>query len=207
MIEVITAGLYTTVQDLGRFGHRNIGVPVSGAMDGISANQANSLLGNENDNAVLEFTMVGSTLKFHKSTTIAITGAPFKVLLNATEIATNIPISIQKNDVLSIGRAKRGVYCYLAVTGGLQTPVVLNSRSFYANITQTKLEKGAKLSIKSYTEISQIELPSVKEAFLEINTLEVYPGPEYASLTILSNRDSWSKSSPFQHRVIEWLQF
>tara|TARA_R100000935_G_scaffold58415_2_gene95349 strand:- start:20973 stop:21824 length:852 start_codon:yes stop_codon:yes gene_type:complete len=189
MIEVITPGLYTTVQDAGRFGHRNVGVPVSGAMDSVSAKQANSLLGNENNSAVLESIMVGPTLKFHENTTIAIAGAPFEVLLNATEIPVNRPVSIQKNDVLTVGKATRGMYCYLAVAGGLQTPSVLNSRSFYAGITQKiKLEKGDKLPIQRLPEILRDETLSVENVTHEVNTLMAYPGPEYASLTIFEQQ-------------------
>jgi len=189
MIEIVTPGLYTTVQDLGRFGHRATGVPVSGAMDSEAALLANSLLGNLKDEAVLEIVLVGPTLKFHQNTAIAIAGVPFEVTLNDIVINTNRSISIKKNDVLHLGRAKKGMICYLAVAGGIQTPKVLNSRSFYANITkEATLKKGAMLPIKEDVIITKDERPSVKERNFDSNYLEVYPGPEYSSLTIFEQQ-------------------
>lgn len=189
MIEVIKPGLYTTVQDLGRFGYRNMGVPVSGAMDKVSALLANALLGNKSNKAVLEITLVGPTLKFHQNTIIAIAGAPFKVLLNATEIDTKQPISIQKNDVLQLVSANKGMCCYISVSGGLQTKKVLNSRSFYPNITkETKLKKGDMLPITGFSETSQMESTSVKAPNYDSTTLEVYPGPEYDFLNIFEQQ-------------------
>jgi biotin-dependent carboxylase-like uncharacterized protein len=189
MIKVLQAGLYTTVQDLGRFGYRNIGVPLSGAMDALSARRANDIVGNSKEKAVLEITLSGPTLKFEKSTTIAISGAPFEVMHNDTEIAMDTLISIKKNDVLHIGKAKNGMRCYLAVAGGFQTPLVLNSRSYYAHITEKKtIEKGDLLPIAVKPEPVDVEnTPKINSKPL-IDTLEVYPGPEYGLLTIFQQQ-------------------
>ncbi|WP_432411068.1 biotin-dependent carboxyltransferase family protein [Rasiella sp. SM2506] len=189
MIEVVKAGLFTTVQDLGRFGYRKMGVPVSGAMDAVSAFMANSLLGNKNDRAVLEITLLGPTLKFHQETRIAIAGAPFEVWLNTIEIDLNQPILIHKNDVLTFGKAKKGMRCYLAVSGGLQTLKVLNSRSFYAGLTEEiKVKRGDLLPIETFAEIPALKSFSANASPIDATTLEVFPGPEYASLTIFEQQ-------------------
>lgn len=183
MIAIIKGGLYTTVQDLGRFGYRNMGVPVSGAMDAVSAFLANALVGNSKNEAVLEITLMGPTLQFEQATKIAIAGAPFEVLLNAVKVAPNQSISVKKDDVLKIGKAQKGMRCYLAVGGGFQTPIRLKSRSFYAPITEeVKLKHGAMLPIKSLSEVECLELPATPLKF-ETKHVEVYPGPEFTRLT------------------------
>lgn len=189
MIEVLKAGLYTAVQDLGRFGYRNMGVPLSGAMDEGAALRANLLLGNSKNDAVLEITMAGPTLKFQQNTTIALAGAPFEVLLNGAEIETIQPISIHKNDVLKVGISRKGMRCYLAVAGGLQTPLVLNSRSFYATITQeTRLKKGDVLPIKGIVKPAITEYASRKPHTIDTKILEVYAGPEFKVLPELQQK-------------------
>ena len=89
MIKVLRAGLYTSIQDMGRIGYRNLGVPLSGAMDSISASFANALLNNDKKNAVLEITMVGPKLEFLSSTTIVISGADMSPKLNNIDILNN----------------------------------------------------------------------------------------------------------------------
>jgi biotin-dependent carboxylase-like uncharacterized protein len=182
MIEVVSPGLYTTVQDAGRYGYRSAGVPVSGAMDAQAALLANTALGNTKNEALLEITLLGPTLKFHSNTTIAIAGAPFSVLLNDMEIATQQPMSIQKNDVLQLGKAKKGMRCYLAVAGGLQTELALFSRSYYADVTsETKLTKGAILPIGT-AKTTIIPCSSGAAVSFETNIVHVYSGPEFALL-------------------------
>ncbi len=194
MIEVITSGLFTTVQDLGRFGYRKMGVPVSGAMDANSALLANSILGNKNNCAVLEITLGGPILKFHQNTRIAITGAPFEVWLNAIKIETDKPILISKNDLLKFGKAKTGMRCYLSVAGGLQTPQVLNSRSFYADLTkEAMLKKGDLLPIVAFKEATVPEKTSLINSNMGGTTLEVFAGPEYTSLSIFEQQEILEK--------------
>ena len=77
MIKVISKGLYTTIQDKGRFGYRNIGVPSSGYMDSESAETANLIINNPKDNPLIEVTLIGPTLEFKKSAVICITGGEF----------------------------------------------------------------------------------------------------------------------------------
>ena len=89
MIKVLKEGLFTTIQDIGRFGYKNIGVPVSGSMDQTSAKLANLLLGNDESSAVLEMTLVGPTLEFMNDTYISITGADMIPSLNKQKLLQN----------------------------------------------------------------------------------------------------------------------
>ena len=82
MLTLLKAGIYTTVQDSGRFMGAHLGIPCSGPMDSQSADLANLMLGNDKNDALLECTFVGPTIQFHKSTTISIKGAKATVLVN-----------------------------------------------------------------------------------------------------------------------------
>jgi len=186
MIEVISAGIYSTIQDKGRFGYRNMGVPVSGAMDHYSAFVANSLVGNDINAAVLEMTFNGPHLNFHKSAIIAVAGAPIVIKLNNQIIKQSTVINITKGDVLALGAISCGVRCYLAIAGGFNSPKVLNSRSYYSAITKhTQLHKGdeidfdhsAALTIRHHSTVH------LDEKHFNNNRINVYPGPEFHTLS------------------------
>lgn len=142
MVKVLKAGFYTTIQDSGRLGYAQYGVPISGAMDSFSANLANTILGNSSDCAVLEITMLGPMLTFSNKTHICITGAQLSPRLNNMLIQLNKVYEISKNDVLEFGKLLSGYRCYLAVSGGFNTEKVLHSRSMYANITTSATIKN-----------------------------------------------------------------
>lgn len=129
MIVVEQPGLRTTVQDLGRPGFAHLGVPASGAADLFSASLANALVGNSDDAAVLETTLVGPTLRFEHDTVIALAGAPAKTDIDGAAVAPGRAISIRAGQLLRIGRAVIGLRTYLAVSGGFGLPQVLGSRS------------------------------------------------------------------------------
>jgi antagonist of KipI len=123
-ITVIRAGMLTTVQDLGRRGHRPAGVPLAGAMDAVALRVANLLVGNGEDAAGLEFTLVGPELEFASDTTIAVGGGDFGV-------PRWQPLSVKAGERVRFGPAPTGCRGYLAVAGGIDVPVVLGSRSTY----------------------------------------------------------------------------
>jgi urea carboxylase len=132
-IEVIAPGTQTTVQDFpGRVGYWNVGVPPSGPMDMLSLRVANSLVGNDPSAAGLEITVNGPTLRFHQAARVAICGAPMPSKLDGGPIAHGAAIDIEAGSVLSIeGGAEVGVRSYLAVSGGLQVPDYLGSKSTF----------------------------------------------------------------------------
>jgi len=181
MIEILKAGLYTTIQDKGRTGYRALGVPVSGAMDTVSAAMANKLLNNDTEAAVLEFTMMGPKLQFKVPTVISICGAAFQPKINGKSIDLNKAISVAKKDILTLGHPEFGSYGYLAVSGGFEAQEVLGSRSFYKNITKnSNLEKGAilKLQNPSSEKILRNASFAIDSSHFSDNTIEVFPGPE-----------------------------
>ncbi len=137
MIEVLSAGFLTTIQDRGRFGYQSQGITTAGAMDELSLAVANALVGNPLDEACIEFMLVGPTIRFKKETIIAITGGEFDVKLNGKDIPMWEAIYVRPKDVLQIGGTKVGMWGYIAIAGGLDVPVVMGSKS-----TDLKAEIG-----------------------------------------------------------------
>lgn len=186
MIKVLKPGLSTSVQDLGRFGYRNIGVPVSGAMDSISANLANALLNNQINSAVLEITMLGPQLQFFTSTNIAITGAEMSPKLNSVTVKNNKVISVKKGDILSFGVLKKGLRSYLAVKGGILTENVLNSRCYYRSLTKNEhIQEGTILHIQNNCSNVKTSLGALHQQkhFYDTDCLNVFEGPDLELFT------------------------
>ncbi len=186
MVEVITPGFFTTIQDIGRTNYHQYGVPYSGVMDAKSAKIANALLGNGEDAAVLEITMTGPTLKFHSNTVISITGADISPKLNESSIVLNRSITIEKGDILSFGKLNYGFRCYLAIFGGFQTEMVMNSRSMYKMITtEYVIKKKDSLSILRLNEqrFKANAALKIDTTHFKDEVLTVYKGPEFDNLS------------------------
>lgn len=128
MIEVLDAGLLSSVQDLGRHGLRAIGVPTGGALDSFSLRAANALVGNSEDAAALEYTLMGPRLRFHSDAVIALCGAHFEAQVDDLSLPHWRPLRIGAGTELKLGRAQRGARGYLAIAGGLDLPQVLGAR-------------------------------------------------------------------------------
>jgi len=130
-IEVIKPGLATTVQDAGRPGYYNIGIPLSGALDQYALRVANLLVGNEEGAAVLEVTLLAPELVFRAPAIVAIDGADATPKINCEERPRNESFAVKADDHLTFDFIKSGARCYIAVAGGIDVPVVLGSRSLY----------------------------------------------------------------------------
>lgn len=186
MIEVVNPGIYTTIQDRGRFGYRDQGVPLSGAMDFYTARLANQLVGNREESAVMEFTFKGPTLKITKAMNIAITGRLWELELNNEPIEMNKAIHLPAGSILKIKGAQNGMYAYLAVQGGFDVPKVLDSYSYYPHISKkSKLQRGDILYLMEVPESRIVQTASVapQNAIFATNELEVEVGPEFEKLS------------------------
>lgn len=118
-------GMFTTVQDLGRFGHRRDGVPSSGAMDSFALRVANLLVGNHENAAGLECTLVGPELVFSGAATVAVGGAAFD------GVPSWQPFRVNAGERLDLGPCRNGARGYVAVSGGIDVEPLLGSRSTY----------------------------------------------------------------------------
>ena len=132
MIEVIEPGLETSVQDYpGRIGFWAQGFPPSGPMDNWSFRLANLLVGNSTDAAGLECQLVGPTLKFQAATVVAICGADMKPTLDGMSVRMWESTAVDAGQTLALGFATLGARAYIAVSGGIDTPRLLGSRSTF----------------------------------------------------------------------------
>lgn len=195
MLKVLKSGFFVTIQDLGRFGYRNIGVPISGAMDVDSVKKANLLLENNPNDAVMEITMTGPTLQFEDPTYICLTGAHISPTLNKKPVENYQAIKVEKGDVLSYGRLTDGFRGYLAVKGGFTTDKVLGSRSQFIPVTSKKRLKdgdevpyGKTLSFRPI--LSEVKI----EEHYHSNELEVFKGPEFSLLTDRQLKEIFTKT-------------
>jgi antagonist of KipI len=128
---VLKAGLFTTVQDLGRSGFLAYGVPLCGGMDQFSLVAANLIVGNAPGCACLETTIVGPELEALCGMEVAVTGAECSPRINAENVSMWRTLNLKKGDVLSFGSVRGGCRAYLSVRGGVDVPVVLGSRSTF----------------------------------------------------------------------------
>jgi allophanate hydrolase len=133
-LKVLSPGLHTTVQDLGRIGYQDIGVPVSGALDGIGLRLANALVGNPQGTAALEILVSGPILEIAAdSTRLALVGAGASLGVrdkNARAVAAGESVTVQRCGIVQIALGRQSA-CYLAVEGGIAVPRVLGSASTY----------------------------------------------------------------------------
>ena len=130
MNSVVTrAGFLTSVQDLGRTGFRQFGVSTSGALDSFALRVANLLVGNDAGAAGLEITLGGLQLRFEDERIVAWCGGEFDVQIGSRVLAAGHVAHLQAGDELKFGRAQIGCRCWLAISGGIDVPVVLGSRS------------------------------------------------------------------------------
>lgn len=184
MIKVLHPGIYSSIQDLGRFGHAKMGVPSSGAMDQLSSVLGNTLLANQKNDAVIEITFGMARLEFTSEVFFCVTGADFSQKLNSVPIQTQEVYQASKGSILSFGQRKYGARTYLAVQGGIVSEMVLNSRSFMNGITsKLRLQKGDLLSIGD-SKLFAHKPPNIQvdEQHFFNSKLECYPGPEYDQL-------------------------
>ena len=128
-IKVLNPGVLTTVQDLGRIGYQQFGVSVSGVMDPRAASIANIMVDNDENEAVLECTMLGPQLQFDETNIIAITGGNLSPTIDGQPVESYRALKVEAGQTLRFGAPKAGCRAYIAFAGGLDIPVVMGSRS------------------------------------------------------------------------------
>ncbi|MFO0992666.1 MAG: biotin-dependent carboxyltransferase family protein [Hyphomicrobiales bacterium] len=151
-VKVVKPGLSTTVQDLGRPGYYHIGIPLSGGMDRLALKAANLLVGNKEGAAVLEAVFMGPELQFTDDATVAVAGAELPPKVDGEVRPTWTSFKVKKGQTLSFDFLKKGARAYIAISGGVDVPVVLGSRSTYTlgalgGFKGRKLEAGDKLPL------------------------------------------------------------
>jgi 5-oxoprolinase (ATP-hydrolysing) subunit C len=187
MIDVVVAGLETSVQDFpGRIGFWNQGFPPSGPFDSWSFRLANLLVGNPVGAAGLECQYVGPTLKFTQAAVIAVTGADMTATLDGTPVPLWQSVAVKADQVLKMGPAKSATRAYIAVAGGIDTVPWLGSRSTFhkagvGGLAGSALKKGSQIPVayaagtpgRSVKPECRPEFSSNKQW-----QIEVVPGPD-----------------------------
>lgn len=180
MLKINNPGFYTSIQDLGRFGYRHLGVPVSGALHLKAVKRANALLENDPNDAVLEITMNGPDLEFTEPTTIVLCGAPLDASLNGVPLKMNQLYEVPAGAAFESGHVRDGLRTYLGLKGGFKSELKLGSRSQFYPITQSNtIKKGALIPYDSFTDFAPKILKITPSEKRNDNILIVSPGPEY----------------------------
>lgn len=134
-IYVLKPGMLTAVQDLGRFGFQKYGVSVSGAMDKDAAKIANLLVGNAEEDAVLEVTLSGAEFRVEKTGLISVCGGDLKPVIDGEPLPMWRPLLVKKGSRIRFRgpdyKKMRGCRAYIAAAGGIDVPVLMGSRSTY----------------------------------------------------------------------------
>ena len=184
-LKILKTGPGTSVQDLGRIGFSQFGVPYSGAMDLRAFSWINHLLKNKEDGAVLEISQPGFKAEFEAPTLICLAGAKADCNLNGKPVSSFGLIPIEEGDTIEIGAFLQGSILYLGIKGGFQTEKILESRSWYQGITsESTAQKNALIpyfstqEIPSYTNSKAIWNTSG----FEKEAINVYPGPDWELL-------------------------
>jgi antagonist of KipI len=128
-LRILRPGLLTTIQDLGRWGHQGEGVPVAGPMDPYSHRVANRLVANDDNAAALEITLVGPEIEIVGDVVCAVAGAEFNVSADGRTMPSGRPFEVRTGSRLRFGRSVAGARATLAVRGGIDVPLVLDSRA------------------------------------------------------------------------------
>ena len=185
-IKFLRAGPQTSTQDQGRSGFAHLGFPRGGALDQGAMQTANWLVGNTDNQPVLEFSMAGPSLLFLAHTTIAITGADLSPKLDRQSLENNRSYRVKPGDNLHFGALKSGCRGYLAIAGNWRVPTVLGSASGL-RAGHDELLPGA---VWQRGDILQINTPQrqawPKQAAPESlisHTISVMPGPEFDQLS------------------------
>ncbi|MGE7884826.1 biotin-dependent carboxyltransferase family protein [Bacillus sp. NPDC094077] len=167
-IEVLHAGMFTTVQDLGRYHYQKYGVPVGGAMDQSALRMINMLVGNEENEAGLEVTIMGPKLLIKKTTLLAIGGADMEPLLNGERIPLWRPILAEEGSMLCFGKAKSGCRAYVTFAGGIHIDRTMGSKSTYirasiGGIEGRMLKKGDYFQVGTRSEMASHFIQNLQE--------------------------------------------
>jgi antagonist of KipI len=185
LFTVRNPGPMTTVQDLGRLAFLDRGVPLSGALDPFACRAANLLVGNPEGAAVLEITVMGPTLEVLTPADIALTGAEMGMTVNQAPARGWRTLRVNPGDIIRIPRAAQGCRAYLAVTGGIDVPLMMGSRSTFVRakiggvqgrglIKGDILHRGAGGLLDRPRELTDVWIPQYAPEIV----LRAVPGPQ-----------------------------
>ncbi|CAM4297247.1 biotin-dependent carboxyltransferase family protein [Jeotgalicoccus halotolerans] len=180
-LKIINPGLFTTVQDLGRYGYESYGFTPAGVMDYESYYLANALLGNDYNCGVLELTLYGITFEVLHSTSMSSAGAEMELTINEEPFETGTAVDLVKGDIVKFGGVKKGARTYIAFSGGLDLPKELGSysthtRSQMGGYKGRVLKAGYILPVKGKT--VEHNFPVITKILTEDTEIRFIPGQQ-----------------------------
>lgn len=180
-LKIINPGLFTTVQDLGRYGYESYGFTPAGVMDYESYYLANALLGNDYNCGVLELTLYGITFEVLHSTSMSSAGAEMELTINEEPFETGTAVDLVKGDIVRFGGVKKGARTYIAFSGGLDLPKELGSysthtRSQMGGYKGRVLKAGDILPVKGKT--VEHNFPVITKVLTEDTEIRFIPGQQ-----------------------------
>lgn len=198
-ITILKPGIMSSVQDLGRWGFQQFGVPVGGAMDKMAASLANIICGNDENEAVIEMTLHGTSILFNENTYCAFTGGGCKVLVDAVELPFNRLLFIPAFSVITTQPVATGCRTYFAVAGGFKIAKNMGSASTYVpsgiggmqgrNLLtgdilpfknrEQEFKRGSLKSLGNNIHASQWQVPDLLVHDAEPDIIQVVQGPEF----------------------------
>ncbi|MFS7194224.1 5-oxoprolinase subunit PxpC [Rahnella inusitata] len=207
MLKVLRAGMFTTVQDLGRNGYRQQGVSHSGALDAPALRIANLLAGNDENAAGLEITLGQFSAEFHREGWMALTGAGCHAQLDGKDVWTGWRYAVKPGQVLTMKTPTRGMRSYLAISGGIDVPEVMGSRSTdlkakFGGYNGRPLQDGDVLPTGDSFHMPK-SAGGIKQLLFG-NRIRAIPGPEYQEFSAEARDAFWRASwqlSPQSNRM------
>ena len=194
-VTIIRTGPQALVQDLGRPGNAHLGVPPSGAVDPCSLTLANRLVGNDEAAAGLELLLGGLELRAETSCTVAVTGPAVAVHVNGKLADSHQPLHLPANATLTIGTPQTGLRTYLAVSGGIDVPEELGSRS-------TDLLSGIGPDPLRDNDVLPLGTPGAANG---ADVVPPFRAPDTITVpVVLGPRDDWFEDAETQLRQGSW---
>ena len=190
-IQILSSGLQTTVQDLGRLRKRHIGMPQSGAFDYLSAAKANAILGKSINSPVLECTMTGPNIKFLKDMQICVTGARVSDLkIDDLLVTQDELLDLKKGNILSMKHAEENLRFYIGFSEDIKAIEFLGSVSTYlpaklGGLNGEAIQKDQMIDFKktAVEEYASTPPPQMKGPF-NTSIIRVVAGPEFNLLNM-----------------------
>ncbi|WES69836.1 5-oxoprolinase subunit PxpC [Superficieibacter sp. HKU1] len=194
MLNIIRAGMMTTVQDGGRVGQRQSGISQCGALDLPALRSANLLVGNDKDAAALEIVLGQFSVEFAQDCWFALTGAGCDARLDETQVWTGWRQQARAGQRLTLRAPRHGVRSYLAIAGGIDVPKVMGAYSTdlklgIGGLEGRLLQDGDRLA--THPPLRHFSKPHGIRQLLWGNRLRALPGPEYNEFDTASQAAFW----------------
>ncbi len=183
-IRVKNPGMFSSIQDLGRYGYAHLGISVVGAADRLSLRIANLLVGNPDNAPALEMTLLGATLEFEERRIVALAGADCGAKVGTSLLPVGEAVEVPAGGVLKCGGMKTGARSYLALQGGFAVPAVMGStatdvRGRFGGLEGRRLKAGDLLPVQDERDARARRLrPGILDTVSRHDTLRVSRGAQ-----------------------------